>query len=641
MGALRLLHMRTTLSSGRTATPAPVAKRVSAMFQGFDVTTSADTGRERTEALRAEFDALGIDGFLVPRGDRYQGEYVPQSDARLAWMTGFTGSAGVALILRDSAHMFVDGRYTAQARQQVDSDVFTVQDLIKSPPSTWLRQNGKTGWRIAIDPWLHTISAVRALEKAAGEIGATIIRLESNPVDAIWQDRPADPVGQVTIQPSRYAGPTVREKREQIIEVIRESGAQAAVLADPSSVAWCFNIRGSDVPHTPHPLAFAILDCEGEDTLFIDPGKLDREAKAYLTQLTALQNSDQLIDALAALGEEETTILVDPDLTAARIGDVITTHGGKLIEKPDPARLPRAVKNAVEQDGTRSAHLRDGAAMVAFLAWLDSKEPNTVDEIAAVEALEGSRRRTGERLQMPLKDISFETISGSGPHGAIIHYRVNKASNRTLQPGELYLVDSGGQYQDGTTDITRTVPIGAVGSEEKRFFTLVLKGMIAISLQRFPEGTRGIDIDALARAALWNAGADYAHGTGHGVGSYLSVHEGPQSISRRGLQDLKPGMILSNEPGYYREGAFGIRIENLLLVDEPQPIEGGDKPMLGFETLTLCPIDRRLIVASLLTDRELGWLNAYHAQVRDEITPLLDDEKTISWLVAATEHISR
>lgn len=611
------------------------------MFQGFDVTASADKGRERTEALRARFDDLGIDGFLVPRADRYQGEYVPQSDARLAWITGFTGSAGIALILRASAHVFVDGRYAAQVRQQVDADVFTPEDLIKTPPAKWLRKKGKKGWRIGVDPWLHTIAEIRNLETAADEIGATIIRLEANPLDAIWNDRPAEPIGPVAIQPGRYAGPTATEKCAVIKQAIRESGAQAGILSDPSSVAWTFNIRGNDVPHTPHPLCMAILSREGRDTIFIDPRKLDREAEAYLTQLADLCDPDQFTDALAALGEEKTAILVDPALTAARIGDVITTHGGQLIEKPDPARLPRAEKNTDEQDGSRAAHLRDGAAMVAFLAWLDAQRSGTVDEIKAVKSLENSRRRTGDRLQIPLKDISFETISGSGPHGAIIHYRVNTKTNRVLQPGELYLVDSGGQYVDGTTDITRTVAVGAVGSEEKRFFTLVLKGMIAISLQRFPEGTRGVDIDALARAALWNAGADYAHGTGHGVGAYLSVHEGPQSISRRGLQELKPGMILSNEPGYYREGAFGIRIENLLLVKEPQPLEGGDKPMLGFETLTLCPIDRRLIVAALLTDRERDWLNAYHARVRAELTPLLDDEETVSWLAAATEPISR
>ncbi len=609
------------------------------MFQDFDVTASAETGRERTEALRDQFDALGIDGLFVPRADRYQGEYVPESDARLAWLTGFTGSAGIALILRDAAHVFVDGRYTTQLRQQVDPEIFTPQDLIKTPPAAWLRKNAKKGWRIGIDPWLHTIADVRGLEKAAGDAGAAIIRLGTNPVDAIWHDRPAEPAGAVSVQPEQYAGQPAAEKIALIKDAIRDGEAQAGILTDPSSVAWAFNIRGSDVPHTPHPLCTAIVSADGQDRLFIDPRKLDRETKAHLAPLADVEDPDRLTDALAALGDEKAAILVDPALTAARIGDLITDHGGRLIEKPDPARLPRAQKNAVEQDGSRAAHRRDGAAMAAFLTWLDARRPGTADEIEAVKTLEASRRHTGERLQMPLRDISFETISGSGPHGAIIHYRVNEETNRTLQPGDLYLVDSGGQYQDGTTDITRTVPVGEVAEEEKRFFTLVLKGMIAITLQRFPEGTRGVDIDAIARAALWNAGADYAHGTGHGVGAYLSVHEGPQSISRRGLQELKPGMILSNEPGYYREGAFGIRIENLLLVHEPRPIDGGDKPMLGFETLTLCPIDRRLIVPTMLTDRELAWLNAYHARVRDEITPLLDDDATKAWLAAATEPV--
>jgi Xaa-Pro aminopeptidase len=611
------------------------------MFQGFEVTTSADAGRQRVEMLRSQFEALGIDGLLVPRADRFQGEYVPESEARLAWLTGFAGSAGIALILRQSAHVFVDGRYTTQVRQQVDLDVFTPEDLIKTPPGTWLRKNGKKDMRIGIDPWLHTITEVRGLEKAAKEVGAKIVRLQANPIDAVWSNRPAEPLGKVTIQPAQYAGPGARDKLSAIKETMGSNGADACVLSDPSSVAWTYNIRGNDVPHTPHPLSIAILSSGDQNTLFIEGRKLDREARAYLTQLTDLSEPNRLEDALTSLGEKKAAIMVDPGLTAARIGDLILESGGRLIEKPDPARLPRAEKNAVELDGSRAAHRRDGAAMVSFLAWLDAQPTGTVDEITAVRSLENARRNAGERLQMPLRDISFETISGAGAHGAVIHYRVNEETNAMLQPGALYLVDSGGQYTDGTTDITRTIPIGSVGNEEKRFFTLVLRGMIALTLQRFPEGTRGVDIDIIARAALWNAGADYGHGTGHGVGSYLSVHEGPQNISRRGLQTLNPGMILSNEPGYYREGTFGIRIENLVIVHKAQTVDGGDKPMLGFETLTLCPIDRRLILADLLAERELDWLNAYHERVRTELTPLLDDDAEKTWLAEATAPITR
>ncbi len=566
---------------------------------------------------------------------------MPASEARLAWLTGFTGSAGACLVLRNTAHVFVDGRYTTQVRQQVDLDVFAPEDLIKSPPATWLREHGSKGLRIGIDPWLHTITEVRRLEKAVAEIGGSIVRLPENPVDAIWSDRPDEPVGPVVIQPDQYAGLPASEKLASIQSSLEEAGADACVLTDPSSIAWAFNIRGSDVPHTPHPLSTAMLSRDGSCVLFIAPGKLDAAVRAHLSPLTDIRSPDQLEATLVARAQSDAAILVDPDLTASRIGDLITENGGKLIEKPDPARLPRAKKNNAELAGSRAAHLRDGAAMVRFLAWLDAQQAGSVDEITAVKALETARRDTGERLQMPLRDISFETISGAGPNGAVIHYRVTTPTNRLLQSGELYLVDSGAQYIDGTTDITRTVPIGTVGNEEKRFFTLVLKGMITLTLQRFPEGTRGVELDPLARAALWNAGADYGHGTGHGVGAHLSVHEGPQSISRRGMQELKPGMILSNEPGYYREGAFGIRIENLVAVHDPQPIPGGDKPMLGFETLTLCPIDRRLVLADLMSDRELDWLNAYHERVRGELDPLLETAAEKTWLVQATEPVQR
>lgn len=611
------------------------------MFQSFEETASPVHGAERTAALRGCFDTLGIDGVLIPRADRYQGEYVPASEARLAWLTGFTGSAGSALVLRGSAHVFVDGRYTTQVRHQVDLSVFTPEDLIKSPPATWLRDHGASGTRVGIDPWLHTIAEVRRLEEAVADIDGSLIRLAENPIDALWSDRPAPPVGMVEMQPEKYAGTPATDKLSAVKAALEKAGAEACVLTDPSSIAWLFNIRGHDVPHTPHPLCMAIVSRADGDILFIEPDKLDAKIHTLLAPLVTVAEPDRLEAELSNRCESGATIMVDPLLTASRIADLIREGGGKLIEHPDPARLPRAEKNAAELAGSRAAHLRDGAAMVRFLAWLDAQPLGSVDEIAAVTALENARRDTGERLQMPLKDISFDTISGSGPNGAIIHYRVTTQTNRTLRTGELYLVDSGGQFVDGTTDITRTVPVGEVGDVEKRFFTLVLKGMIALTMQRFPEGTRGVDLDPIARAALWNAGVDYGHGTGHGVGAYLSVHEGPQSISRRGMQELKPGMILSNEPGYYREGAFGIRIENLVHVHEPQPVPDGDRPMLGFETLTLCPIDRRLVVTGLLSDRELDWLNAYHERVLDEVKPLLETDEERAWLVEATRALVR
>ena len=611
------------------------------MFQEFETSASPDKGKERVKALRSLFDALEIDGFLVPRSDAFQGEYIPDSEARLAWLTGFTGSAGVALIMRKTAHVFVDGRYRSQVSDQVDTKVFTPEDLVENPPSKWLKDNGHQGLRIGVDPWLHTMAEMKALEKAADEKDATIVRLPSNPIDRIWRDRPAPPSGKVSIQPLEYAGAPPKEKLAAIRDAISKAKADACVLTDPSSVAWTFNIRGQDVPHTPHPLAFAIIEKGENAAIFIDEGKLDRKTRAYLTQLADIRDPAAFTDTIADLASRNCAVMLDPALASSQIASLITDGGGKLVEHPDPARLPRAVKNETEIKGSRAAHRRDGAAMATFLSWLDRQQPGSVDEISAVKALEKARRTTGERMQAPLKDISFDTISGAGPDGAIIHYRVTTATNRKLEPGQLYLVDSGGQYVDGTTDITRTVAIGNVGDEEKRWFTLVLKGMISITLLRFPENTRGVDIDAFARFALWKAGGDYAHGTGHGVGSYLSVHEGPQSISRRGMQSLEPGMLISNEPGYYRDGAFGIRIENLVLVHEPQPIEGGDKPMLGFETLTLCPIDRRLILPALLDGDELQWLNAYHQRVRDELAPLVESEEDRDWLMRATEPIEQ
>ncbi|AIJ68937.1 aminopeptidase P family protein [Brucella suis] len=603
-------------------------------FQTFDVTTNPANGAPRVEKLRKKMAELGLDGFLVPRADEHQGEYVPPHAQRLGWLTGFTGSAGAALVLKNSAYIFVDGRYELQVRAQTDGKVFSYESLVSNPPASWLAENGK-GLTIGFDPWLHTIYEAEALRNALEKQGGQLIPVETNLVDAVWDDQPEAPAAEVTIQPARFSGHEAKDKISEMKAAVAASGASATVLTDPSSVAWVFNIRGKDVSNTPLPLSFAIIPAQGEPELFIDERKLAIEPRAYLTQLAKLSAPADLeghLDARAARGE---AILLDPVLAAEKLRLIVTSAGGSVIEGKDPARIPRAIKNKAELDGSRAAHERDGVAMVNFLSWIDAQKPGTIDEISAAKKLEESRANAGRDFQMPLEDISFDTISGAGPNGAIIHYRVNTDTNRTLQDGELYLVDSGAQYRDGTTDITRTVPIGRIDPETVKAFTLVLKGVIAITTARFPKGTRGQDIDILARIALWKHGFDYAHGTGHGVGSYLSVHEGPQSISRKGAQELLPGMILSNEPGYYKPGAFGIRIENLIIVTEPEVLPGGDIPMMGFETLTFCPIDRRLVDKALLTQEELDWLNTYHAKVRAKLSGHLGDAER-KWLEAAT-----
>ena len=606
------------------------------MFQTFGVLSSPDQAEGRIARLRAGFAAAGVSAIAIPRSDEYLGEYVPDCAERLAWLTGYTGSAGAVLVFEAKAHLFVDGRYTNQVRAQTDANVFDYHNSVATPLATFIETCGITGLRLGIDPWTWPTSEVSRLEAALKAIDGQLVFLPGNPVDAIWDDRPQPPLGSVSIQPLNLAGTLARDKLATIAEAAAKAGAAAVVLSDPSSVAWSFNIRGEDLPSTPHPLSRAIIPAKGRPRLFIDKRKTGIEAEAYLTQLADLEPPSAFDDALVSLGKTGATVMVDPSVAPHAISMLIRQSGGTVHSAPDPARLPRACKNEAEIAGSASVHRQDGAAMVRFLAWLDAQEPGSVDEIGAATRLEQCRRETGEEMQIPLKALSFDTISGAGPNAAIIHYRVNTKTNRRIGDGEMLLIDSGGQYVSGTTDITRTVSIGEVPGEQKRFFTLVLKGMIAISRLRFPEGTRGLDIDAFARISLWNAGADFAHGTGHGVGSYLSVHEGPQSISRRGAQELLPGMILSNEPGYYRDGGFGIRIENLVVVHPPKPIDGGDQPMLGFDTLTLCPIDRRLILAELLDPVEIEWLDAYHARVREELSPLLGDEPARAWLETAT-----
>ncbi|WP_312797989.1 aminopeptidase P family protein [Tianweitania sp.] len=604
------------------------------MFQSFESLTDPSQGRERVAKLRRLMEETGMDGFLVPRADEHQGEYVPPRAERLQWLTGFTGSAGIALILRDSALIFVDGRYTLQVRKQADPQTFTFESLVDSPPPVWIEQNLERGTRLGFDPWLHTVAGVRSLRQAVEQRGASLVAVD-NLVDLIWEDQPEPPLGRTAIQPEAFAGELAKNKLPRLGARVRDIGIDATVLTDPSSVAWAFNIRGSDVLHTPLALSFAILPAEGLPQLFIDERKLDIETKAYLTQLCDLRSPTDLESALAQLSKNA-VIGLDFGLAAEKLRLIVEDNGGRVVPLADPARLPRATKNAAELEGSRAAHRRDGAAIVNFLHWVEQQQGGKVDEITTVEKLEGFRRTAGDEAQMPLRDISFDTISGSGPNGAIMHYRVTRKTNRVLEQNELYLVDSGAQYQDGTTDITRTTIIGTPTAEMIRHYTIVLKGLIAISLLRFPAGTRGCDIDAVARLNHWKAGLDFAHGTGHGVGSYLAVHEGPQRIAKTGTEKLLAGMILSNEPGYYKPGSYGIRLENLIVVEAAADVDGGDIPMHSFETLTLCPFERRLIDPSLLTPDEQSWLDTYHAWVQRELASLVSGDAA-KWLEEKTQ----
>jgi Xaa-Pro aminopeptidase len=598
-------------------------------LQSFDETTDPGQGPPRIAALRKKLSELGLDGFVVPRSDEHQNEYVPPSEERLAWLTGFGGSAGTAVILAEEAALFVDGRYTVQVREQVDTAVITPRHAVEEPVETWLGTILKPGQTIGYDPRLHTISEVERLGAAAKRAGATLKPLDANPIDAIWTDRPAAPLAQVVLHDEALAGEATAAKLGRIRERLASHKADAVFTNDAHAVAWAFNIRGGDVAHTPLPLSFVLIPREGEPTLFVDGRKLSNAVRDALSGLAAVAEPSRLDDILAKAVAGK-TVRVDPGIVVERFARVIEGAGGVLQKGGDPIALLRAVKNPVEQAGTRAAHVRDGAAVTRFLAWLDENARSGKEtEISAAEALERFRADLGV-----LKDLSFPSISSAGPNAAIPHYRVTRATNRPIEPG-FFLIDSGAQYLDGTTDITRTVAVGEPSAFMKDRYTRVLKGHIAIAQARFPKGASGAQLDSFARAPLWEVGTDFDHGTGHGVGSYLSVHEGPQRISKLGTTPLEPGMILSNEPGYYKAGAFGVRIENLVLV-EPVELPEAERPMLGFETLTLAPIDTRPIERSLLTPRELAWLDAYHARVRATISPLVD-ESTRSWLEEATQ----
>ncbi|MEM1264900.1 MAG: aminopeptidase P family protein [Pseudomonadota bacterium] len=596
------------------------------MFQSFDTRSSPDRGPRHVPLLRAALGDRDLDAFLVPRADAHQGETVAPADERLAWLTGFTGSAGMAIVTTTRAALFIDGRYTLQARTETDGDVFEYVQIPVETPSDWLGDVLDEGARIGFDPWLHGRDEIERLTAALAPQSITLVPVE-NPIDALWADRPAPPMGRVTVYPETLAGRSHAEKRADMAAALDKERLDAAVLTLPESLAWLLNIRGADTPRLPAPHGFAILDRAGGVDLFMAPAKLDEDVRTHLGPEVRVADPAAFGPTLAAL---DGRIGVDPKSAPLWVRDRIEEGAAEVVWTRDPTVLAKACKTEAELQATREAHLRDAAAMAAFLAWLDTAAPaGGQTEISVVQALEGFRRSTNV-----LADISFETICGAGPDGAIVHYRVSEETNRPVTPGDLLLVDSGGQYVDGTTDVTRTVATGPVPADARRAFTLVLKGMIAISRARWPKGLAGRDIDALARTALWQAGFDYDHGTGHGVGVYLGVHEGPQSLSRRGTEPLLPGMILSNEPGCYREGAWGIRIENLVVVEPPEVPEGGERPMHSFETLTWVPIDRRLIDPGLLDPVERAWLDTYHAEVLSRIGPLVLP-KVLTWLKGA------
>jgi len=588
---------------------------------------------DRLAALREQLKAEKLDGFVVPLTDEHMSEYVGSYAQRLAWLTGFEGSAGSAVVLPEEAAIFVDGRYTLQVRQQVSPDQWSYQSVPETSTTQWLEEHAPEGARIGYDPWLHTRDWVKKAKEALASRGAELVAVDKNPIDEIWKDRPEASKAHLVVQPDQYAGKSAAEKRTEIGDWLAKHHADSAVLSALDSIAWAFNIRGADVTHTPVALAYALVHADGTADLFVASEKIDADVRQHLGNGVRLHERSEFESALSQLKGK--TVVVDPERAVAAIFEALDKAGAKILPLRDPTILPKALKNPAEIAGQKAAQERDGAVISKFLHWIDAEAPKgDVDELKASDHLEALRRENPE-----LRDLSFDSISGAGSNGAIVHYRSSEKTNRKLEKGTLYLIDSGGQYVDGTTDITRTVPIGEPTAEMRDRFTRVLKGHIAIATAVFPKGTRGSQLDSFARRPLWEAGLDYAHGTGHGVGSFLAVHEGPQRISPVGSsqsggdEPLQAGMIISNEPGYYKTGEYGIRIENLVLV-VPREIEGAEKEMLGFETLTFAPIDRRLIDVEMLEPEELVWLNCYHAHVLARIGPKLSGAD-LAWLQAA------
>ena len=589
----------------------------------------------RLTAFRKQLINQNLGGFIVPRADEHQGEYVPEHADRLAWLTGFTGSAGNSVILQDSAAVFVDGRYTLQVRNESDSALFDFPHFSETPPTKWIAQNIPVGAKLGYDPWLHTPYQVTRFKNACAKADAQLVACTKNPVDAIWADQPPPPVSPAVPLGEKFTGQTSLKKRQDLAVKLQAERLDAVVLAAPDSICWLLNMRGNDVPYAPLVLCFALLYNTGDVDLFIEGQKITNELRTALDDGINIRTRGDMADALDKMGHDENSVSIDPNGVPAWIQERLIEAGASIVFADDPCQLPKAIKNDTELNGIRDAHHRDGAALSQFLAWLAETAPEgNVTEISATDKLEEFRSANAT-----FRGLSFTTISGSGPNGAIVHYRVTPESNRPLELGSLYLVDSGAQYPDGTTDVTRTIAIGQPSDEMRNRFTLVLQGHIGLARAAFPVGTTGSQLDPLARRALWAAGLDFEHGTGHGVGHYLSVHEGPQRISKAGnTVALQPGMVISNEPGYYKTDAFGIRIENLQAVNTIETPEGGEKDLLGFEVLTLAPIDLALVEISIMSSQEIEWLNAYHARVRAEISPLVDDT-TRTWLEIATKSI--
>lgn len=606
--------------------------------QTFDVKGGPHYGRENVPKLRAELAKLGLDGFLVPHEDEYDNEYLPNCNERLLWVTGFSGSAGAAIIMKDRAAVFVDGRYTLQVRQQADGEIFAYCDLVEQGMAGWIEAEAKSGEKIGYDARLHSPDSLDRLMIAAKRAGVELVSVDSNPLDTAWTDRPPAPMAKINPQPIEYSGEEHASKRQRIGIAIERGGADAAVITAPPSIAWLFNVRGGDVSRSPLPLSAALIHKDGSATFFVEAAKLTDETRSHLGNEIAIRPEGEFAAGLSELSGK--TVRVDPATASAWVFEQLKTGGATVQRLEDPVVRPKAAKNAAEIEGARQAHIRDGVAVTRFLHWLDTEgQSGEVDEIQAAQKLEAFRKELPE-----LKDLSFDTISGAQGNAAFAHYRVSEESNLKLVPGSLYLVDSGGQFLDGTTDITRTVPIGEPTADMRTQFTRVLRGHIALSMVRFPKGTTGTQLDILARLPLWEAGFDYDHGTGHGVGAFLGVHEGPQRIAKSpglaaNVVAMEPGMIVSNEPGYYREDAYGIRVENLQFVTEASDLPGGDRPMLGFETLTMAPIHSKLIDVHMLTPAELGWMDAYHAEVRKRLLPLLEGD-VADWLLKATEPLA-
>ncbi len=600
------------------------------LIQGVLQPMLMSTYEARLAALREQMAKDGLDGFVIPICDEHMSEYVGEYAQRLGWLTGFGGSAGSAIVLKDKAAMFIDGRYVVQVRDQVDGNLYEYVNIADQKPHEWLAANAPKGSKIGYDSWLHTRDWAETASKALKKTGAELVAVDNNPIDSVWEDQPQRSPEKLAVHSDQYAGKSAREKRADVAAWLNEKGYDATVIAALDSVAWFFNVRGKDIANTPVPLAYAVVRADETATLFVAPEKLTDAVREHLGNHVEVRDYDELAGALSDMAGK--TVAVDPERSVAAIFAALDQAGATIVKDRDPTILAKAIKNEAEISGHRAAQKRDGAALTKFLHWMANEAPKgELDELSAAARLRAFRDENPE-----LKDLSFRTISAAGDHGALPHYSVDEETNQPVEMNSLYLVDSGGQYLDGTTDVTRVVAVGEPTTEMRQRYTQVLQGHIALDQAVFTKGTTGGQLDILARQYLWADGVDYGHGTGHGVGSYLSVHEGPQRIASFGGMNeaLQPGMILSNEPGYYKAGEFGIRIENLILVEE-RTIEGGEQTMLGFETLTFAPLERKLINVDMLSPDQRQWVDDYHAKVREVIAPQLEGD-ALDWLKTQT-----